>query len=298
MKKTISLLRKQLETPFFGRKPRISFEFFPPKAEEATEKLKASMPQFESYAPEYVSVTYGAGGSTRNQTYDLIKHIKENTSLKPAAHLTCVGATRTHINEVAQSYLDIGVNRIVALRGDTPGMTGPYTPYPEGYAYADDLVAGLRKLGDFDISVAAYPETHPQALSATADLEHLKRKQDAGANRAITQYCFNTDTVLRFVENARIAGITMPIIPGIMMIGNFSQLVNFSKRCGASIPDWLSALFDEAGDDRALQHDIAVALAVEQCRILMENGLDEFHLYTLNHQEVTFPTCQLLGIEG
>jgi methylenetetrahydrofolate reductase (NADPH) len=289
---------EQLKHTIGTNTPNISYEFFPPKTEEAAEKLKASLPLFAATKPEYVSVTYGAGGSTKETTYALIKHIKEHTDLEPAAHLTCVGATREEVNNIARHYLEIGVNRIVALRGDMPGMEGNYVPYPEGYAYADSLVAGLREIGEFDISVAAYPETHPQALSPQADLEHLKRKQDAGANRAITQYCFDTDTILRFIDRARDLGITLPIVPGIVMIGNFSQLKNFSKRCGASIPPWLATLFEETEDNPSLRHDAAVAVALEQCRLLMQHGIDTFHFYTLNQHKAALSVAGLLGIKG
>jgi methylenetetrahydrofolate reductase (NADPH) len=276
-------------------KIHISYEFFPPKSEAATQALLSTIPRYEAAKAEYISVTYGAGGTTKDATYNVIKYIQENSSLSPAAHLTCVGSPKEVIDEVAQDYLNIGVNRIVALRGDTPGMAEEYTPHPQGYAYADDLVAGLSAIGDFDISVAAYPETHPQATSPQADLEHLKHKQDAGAHRAITQYCFDTDIVLEFVERARNHGITMPIVPGIMMIGNFQQLVNFSNRCGASIPEWLVDLFP-ADLSPNEQFQKAVDIAVLQCEKLLANDISHFHFYTLNQPDVALEVAHRLGV--
>lgn len=275
-------------------KPVISYEFFPPKTEAGMEKLFKTLPRYEAAKAEYISVTYGAGGSTQKATYTLIKHIKEHSKLAPAAHLTCVGATKETIDNIAKGYLEIGVNRIVALRGDMPGMTGKYVPHPEGYAYADNLVAGLKDIADFDISVAAYPETHPQALSPQADIEHLKRKQDAGANRAITQYCFETDTILQFIDQAQKSGIDFPIVPGIMMIGNFSQLVNFSKRCGASIPDWLHGYYDESLSEEE-QYKNSVEIALKQCETLIANGIRQFHFYTLNQPDVALEVAHRLG---
>jgi methylenetetrahydrofolate reductase (NADPH) len=276
-------------------KIQISYEFFPPKSEVALQALLATIPRYEAANAEYISVTYGAGGTTTEATFALVKYIKEHSSLPPAAHLTCVGASKEAVNATIQQYRDIGVNSIVALRGDMPSMTGDYVPHPEGYAYADNLVAGLTAMGGFDISVAAYPETHPQARSSVDDLEHLKRKQQAGAHRAITQYCFDTDTVLEFVERAKNHGIDMPIVPGIMMIGNFAQLVNFSKRCGASIPKWLVEEF--AGElSPKEQFEKAVELAVAQCKTLIANDIHSFHFYTLNQPDVALEVAHRLGV--
>jgi methylenetetrahydrofolate reductase (NADPH) len=287
---------EQIKNSFANKPPKVSFELFPPRTEAGLEKLKETISGLEKLAPSYISVTYGAGGSTKEKTYDIVKYIKQNTHLEPAAHLTCVNATSDEINAIAKSYLDIGVNKIVALRGDVPNGSGKYEPYPDGYAYADNLVSGLMKLGDFDISVAAYPEVHPQAPSADFDLQHLKRKIDAGAKRAITQYCFDTDEVLRFIDKARKVGISAPIVPGIVMMNGFEQLISFSKRCGASVPKWMHEIF--AGADKSPEAcDMAsVVIAAEQCRLLMQEGVDEFHFYTLNRANPAIAVCRLLGV--
>lgn len=290
-----SKLIQQIKDTSHKEAPIVSFEFFPPKTTEGIEKLKITIDQLSTLSPAYVSVTYGAGGSTKALTYDIIRHIKENTALAPAAHLTCVNASRQEINEVAQSYLDIGVNRIVALRGDVPGLEGTYVPRADGYAYADDLVAGLCALGKFDISVAAYPETHPTAPSESFDLEHLKRKLDAGATRAITQYCFDTDQVLRFMDKAHAIGITKPIVPGILTPGGFKQLISFSQRCGASVPDWVIRILEGMDESPAARDMAAVAIAAEQCRLLMQEGFRQFHFYTLNRADLAIAVCKLLG---
>jgi methylenetetrahydrofolate reductase (NADPH) len=287
----------QIKDSPIGTPPQVSFEFFPPRSEAGIQKLKETVAELEKLSPRFVSVTYGAGGSTRELTYDIIKHIKTNTKLNPAAHLTCVNATRAEINTVAQSYLDIGVNRIVALRGDVPGMDGVYTPHPDGYAYADDLVQGLRDLGDFDISVAAYPEMHPQAPSLEFDIDHLKRKMDNGAARAITQYCFDTDVILRFIDKARAKGITGPITPGVVTMNGFEQLISFSKRCGASVPKWVIDLFDGSDTDPKTRDTLSVLIAVEQCRLLMQEGINEFHFYTLNRPDLVAAVCRVLGVK-
>jgi methylenetetrahydrofolate reductase (NADPH) len=295
----LSSLNKKIDQikEFTGKaKPQVSFEFFPARTEAGIQKLKETISELEKLSPRFVSVTYGAGGSTRELTYDIVKHIKENTGLNPAAHLTCVNASRDEINAVAKSYLDIGVNRIVALRGDVPGFDGKYIPQENGYAYADDLVAGLCELGDFDISVAAYPEVHPQAPSLDFDLDHLKRKIDAGAKRAITQYCFDTDLVLQFIDKARAKNINAPIVAGVVTMNGFEQLINFSKRCGASVPKWLIELFDGADSDPKTRDMLSVVIAAEQCRLLMQEGVEEFHFYTLNRPDLTIAVCRLLGL--
>lgn len=276
--------------------PAISFEFFPPKTDEALGKLKTTIAELLPLKPKYFSVTYGAGGSTKEKTYEIVKYIKESTNVPPAAHLTCVGAKSTETNAIAQSYLDIGVNRIIGLRGDLPGFVGEYKPVEGGYAYADSLVKGLMGFGNFDISVAAYPESHPQAKSLEADIEHLKRKQDAGATRAITQYCFDTDVILRFIEKARTSGITMPIVPGILNISNFEQTISFSARCGASVPDWARKLYEGVKDQKT-SDIISSALALEQCRLLMQEGISQFHFYSLNRHEVAKAVCQMLNVK-
>lgn len=287
----------QIEGTVEGVPPKVSFEFFPPRTEKGLKKLKENIAILEKLNPHFVSVTYGAGGTTKELTYDIVKYIKENTSLNPAAHLTCVNAPREEINQVAKSYLDIGVNRIVALRGDMPGFEGEYKPHPDGYAYANDLVKGLKELGDFDISVAAYPEVHPQAPSPEFDLEHLRNKVDAGANRAVTQYCFDTEKVIKFIKGAKNAGITVPIVPGVVTINGFEQLISFSKRCGASIPDWMHELFAGADSNPEKRDEMAISIAAEQCRLLMAEGIDQFHFYTLNRADLTVEVCRKIGIK-
>lgn len=276
--------------------PAVSFEFFPPRTDESLAKLKLTINELAQLNPKYFSVTYGAGGSTKEKTFEIIKYIKDNTNIPPAAHLTCVGAKSSETNNIAKSYLEIGVNRIVGLRGDMPGFTGNYEPLADGYAYADNLVAGLMAIGDFDISVAAYPESHPQAKSLDADIEHLKRKQDAGATRAITQYCFDTDVILKFIEKARKAGVTMPIVPGILTVNNFEQTISFSARCGASVPDWAKKLYENVNGDQKISDKISTKLAYEQCHLLMQEGVNQFHFYSLNRHEVAKEVCLMLGV--
>lgn len=270
---------------------KYSFEFFPPKSEEMEQKLWQTVKELEHLNPEFVSVTYGAGGSTRGRTYSTIQRILQETNLKPAAHLTCVNATRAEINEVAKEYWDAGVKHIVALRGDPPEMNGEYEPHPDGYQYAADLVAGLRKVADFELSVAAYPETHPQAKSADDDLRHLKEKMDAGATRAITQYFFDVNDYLDFADRAAKIGITAPIVPGLMPIGNFAQAVKFSKMCGAKIPVALAKRYEEAGDDAENVADISVETTTDTCLKLAENGLEQLHFYTLNRADLVKRIC-------
>lgn len=274
----------------------ISFEFFPAKKSDAQAAVKNTIEKLSPLNPSYFSVTYGAGGTTKDQTYELVKYIKENTNIPPAAHLTCVNATKEEINNIAQSYFDIGVNKIVALRGDMPGMVGEYEPFDGGYAYASDLVEGLHELGDFDVSVAAYPEVHPQAPSAEFDIDHLKRKIDAGANKAITQYCFDTDRVVDFIEKAAKAGISAPIVPGIMTMNGYRQLVSFSKRGGTDVPAWLSDIFEGMENNPQAQDMAATVIAFEQCKVLIDAGVKEFHFYTLNRPDISLAVCNLLGL--
>lgn len=276
--------------------PAVSFEFFPPKTAELEEKLWTAIRQLEAVNPAFVSVTYGAGGSTRERTHHVISRMLKETTLKPASHLTCVNATRSEIDEIAKNYWEMGVRHIVALRGDMPGCTGTYVPHPEGYAYADELVKGLKNIADFQISVAAYPEGHPEAKSLQADIDHLKRKIDAGATRAITQYFFDVNLYLDFLEKVRAAGITAPIVPGIVPIHNFKQLVRFSAACGASVPDWLKDLLEPLEDKPELHKLTAAVIAAEQCRLLREAGVEQFHFYTLNHADLTLTACHLLGV--
>ncbi len=272
----------------------LSFEFFPPRTQALEQQLWACIQRLAPLSPRFVSVTYGAGGSTRERTHATVARLARETDLVPAAHLTCVGATREEVDEVARAYWAAGVRHIVALRGDAaPGTS--YAPHPGGYAYASDLVAGLKRIADFEISVAAYPETHPAATSPEADLDNLKRKLDAGATRAITQYFFDTGTYLRFLERCLAAGITAPIVPGIMPIANYAQAARFSALCGTSVPPWLGQLFEGTEDDPEMRRVVASIVAAEQVRTLQANGVDEFHIYTLNRPELTHAIAHILG---
>lgn len=274
--------------------PRLSFEFSPPRTEASEQQLWACIQRLAPLGPRFVSVTYGAGGSTRDRTHGTVARLAKETALVPAAHLTCVGATRQEVDEVARAYWDAGVRHIVALRGDPPAGT-EYAPHPGGYPYAADLVAGLRAVAPFEISVGAYPETHPAARSPDDDIDSLKRKLDAGATRAITQYFFDTDVYLRFLDRCLAAGITAPIVPGIMPVSNFTQIVRFSAMCGASVPDWLARMFDGTEDEPDLRRMIGMVVAAEQVRLLQANGVDEFHFYTLNRPELTYAIAHVLG---
>ena len=288
-----------VELPFPAGAPKdlkISFEFFPPKTEKMAETLWASIKRLEPLQPRFVSVTYGAGGSTRERTHATVVRILGETSLTPAAHLTCVNATRDEVDAVARDYWNAGVRHIVALRGDPPEGQTVYQPHPGGYAYAVDLVAGLKRIGDFDISVAAYPETHPQAAGPGADIDYLKRKLDAGADRAITQYFFGAECFLRFLERARAAGIDAPIVPGVLPVQNFAQVVKFSAMCGATVPDWMAGLFEGLDDDTQTRTLVAATVAAEQCRQLHAHGVNEFHFYTLNRADLSYAIAHILGL--
>jgi methylenetetrahydrofolate reductase (NADPH) len=276
--------------------PQLSFEFFPPKTEALEAQLWACVRRLEALGPRFVSVTYGAGGTTQARTHATVERILRETTLVPAAHLTCVGATRDEVDAVARAYWDAGVRHIVALRGDPPAGAATYMPHPGGYAYAADLVAGLRRIGDFEISVAAYPEMHPAATSPLADLDNLKRKLDAGAARAITQYFFETDTYLRFLDLALAAGISVPIVPGILPVTNFAQVKKFSAMCGASVPAWLARMFEGLDDDPETRRMVAAVVAAEQVRLLQAQGVDEFHFYTLNRPDLVFAIAHILGV--
>jgi methylenetetrahydrofolate reductase (NADPH) len=278
--------------------PLVSFEFFPPKTDEMEEKLWQTIKRLEWLTPRFVSVTYGAGGSTRERTHSTVTRIRRETRLEPAAHLTCVGASRGEIDAVAQRYWEAGIRHIVALRGDPPAGVAGYAAHPDGYAYAADLVAGLRRTGDFEISVAAFPECHPEARSAGADLDNLKRKIDAGANRAITQFFFDVDVYVSFVERARAAGITVPIVPGILPVTNFAQVKKFAAQCGAAVPPWMAAQFEGLDDDPETRRLVAASIAAEQCRLLQANGVHEFHFYTLNRADLTVAICHMIGVRG
>jgi len=274
----------------------VSFEFFPPKTEKMEAALWECVERLAPLNPAYVSVTYGAGGSTRDRTHATVVRILGETGLKPAAHLTCVAATRDEVDAVARRYWAAGVRHIVALRGDPPEGVGSYAPHPGGYAYASDLVAGLKRVADFAISVAAYPEGHPQAPDAGTDLDNLKRKIDAGASQAISQYFFDPEVFLRFVERARAIGITVPIIPGILPVTNFARVKEFSANCGAAVPKWMADLFEGLDDDPETRKLVAATVAAEQCRVLLANGVRQFHFYTLNRADLAFAICHILGV--
>lgn len=289
-------MKATVQEPKTTTSPTVSFELFPPKSDDAREKLQKVIHKLAALSPSYFSVTCGALGSKREGTEDVVLHILNETNIPPAAHLTCSGVSKAEIETVAKEYWNAGIHRIVALRGDIPESVGAYQPHPEGYAYADSLVKGLLEIADFDISVAAYPETHPEAQSSQADLEHLKRKIDAGANRAITQYCFDTDKILRFVDEVNALGVDAPIIPGILPVHNIEQVVSFSKRCGASVPQWLQEKFAKAEGNAEAQFEIAVTVALEQCQTLQAAGINSFHFYTLNRSALTIAVCNELGI--
>jgi methylenetetrahydrofolate reductase (NADPH) len=275
--------------------PKLSFEFFPPRTEALEKQLWTCIKRLAPLAPRFVSVTYGAGGTTQARTHATVARIVRETSLVPAAHLTCVGATQDEVDTVARGYWDAGVRHIVALRGDAP-PGAPYEPHPGGYRYAADLVAGLRKVADFEVSVAAYPEVHPSASNPVADLENLRRKLDAGATRAITQYFFDTSTFLRFLDLCLAAGIKAPIVPGIMPVSNFTQAVKFSDMCGTSVPKWMGRLFEGTENDPETRRMVGMVIAAEQVRLLQANGVDEFHFYTLNRPDLTYAIAHVLGV--
>lgn len=275
----------------------VSFEFFPPKSEKMEENLWAAIRRLEPLAPEFVSVTYGAGGSTRERTHNTVSRIVEETALRPAAHLTCVEATKNEVEGVAQAYQQAGVRHIVALRGDPAGGVGSaYQPHPDGFANAAELVEGLKKVGNFEISVAGYPEKHPDSPSLKADMDNLKAKVDAGADRIITQFGFDNTHFLRFLERARASGIWIPITPGIVPIHNFRQVAGFAVRSGATVPAWLARRFEGLDDDVATSHLVAVAVATEQVMDLVDEGVKSFHFYTLNRADLVYAICHLLGL--
>lgn len=276
--------------------PAVSFEFFPPKSADSEVSLWAAIRRLEPLAPHFVSVTYGAGGSTRERTHQTVRRLRTDTGLEPAAHLTCVGASRAEIDEVVAAYWQAGIRHVVALRGDPPAGAQRYTPHPDGYAYAADLVAGLARIAPFEISVAAYPETHPEAASAVADLDNLRRKVDAGARRAITQYFFDADIFLRFRDRVRATGITVDLVPGILPVTNFAQVLKFSAMCGTSVPDWVAGMFDGLDDDPETRKLVAATIAAGQCQRLQSKGVTEFHFYTLNRAELAFAICHMLGV--
>ena len=276
--------------------PRVSFEFFPPATEAMEEKLYGSVERLSPLNPDFVSVTYGADGSTRERTHRIVEWVVARTGLTCAPHLTCVGASRGEVLDIAREYHDLGIRHIVALRGDPPEGTESYQAHPDGFAYASDLVAGLAGIGDFEITVAAYPEIHPEARSPLADLENLKRKIDAGASRAITQFFFDSACYLRFRDLCVAAGIDVPIVPGILPITRFPQLLNFARKCGATVPEWLCKRFEGLDDDPETRRLIAASVAIEQVQFLRRHGVDDFHFYTLNRSELSYAICHSLGL--
>jgi methylenetetrahydrofolate reductase (NADPH) len=278
--------------------PSVSFEFFPPKTPDMEQKLWDSVERLAPVAPRFVSVTYGAGGSTRERTHAIVKRMADETSLSPAGHITCVAATRPEIDDVLRGYWEAGVKRIVALRGDpTAGIGAKYEPHPGGYAFASDLIAGARRIADFDISVGCYPETHPEAATLKDEIANLKRKFDAGATRAITQFFFEADTFLRFVDAARDAGVTQPIVPGIMLQSNFKGLKRMADMCNTNIPDRIAALYEGLDHDAETRDLVTAHVAAELCNRLAEQGVDQFHFYTMNRAGLSLSTCRLLGVK-
>jgi methylenetetrahydrofolate reductase (NADPH) len=281
-----------------GKRPiRVSFEFFPPKTEEMEATLWHAIERLAPIGPSFVSVTYGAGGSTRERTHATVARMLRETNLKPAAHLTCVAATRQEVDDVVRAYHDVGVRHIVALRGDpTGGIGSTYEPHPGGYETSTALVAGIRRIGDFEISVSAYPEKHPESASLNADIDVLKAKIDAGATRAITQFFFENTTYLRYLDRVRAAGIDIPIVPGIVPVEHFKQTAAFARKTGAHVPQWLADRFDGLDDDPATRRLIAAAVAAEQVLDLVDHGVEDFHFYTMNKPDLVFAICHLLGL--
>ena len=289
----------------FSRRPdsggnlKVSFEFFPPKTEEMEARLWETVVRLAPLKPEFVSVTYGAGGSTRERTLHTVQRILNETNLTPAAHLTCVDASREQVDGVIREFAAMGVKRFVALRGDSPdGVGQTYRPHPEGYTNAADLVAALARQGDFDITVSAYPEKHPESPDFATDIDMLKRKVDNGATRAITQFFFDNDVYERYVERVRRAGIYVPIVPGILPVHNFTQMVRFASRCGAHVPAWLAERFRGLENDPSTHQLVAAAVAAEQVLDLVERGVGDFHFYTMNRADLSFAICHLIGIRS
>lgn len=277
----------------------VSFEFFPPKTDAAEANLWSAIRRLEPLNPAFVSVTYGAGGSTRERTHRTVQRIISETALRPAAHLTCVEASRAEVDEVIKGYKAIGVDHIVALRGDPPGSSGiggAYTPRADGYANATELTAAIGSIGGFEVTVGAYPEKHPESPSIDHDIEVLKAKVDAGATRAVTQFFFDIEAFLRFRDRVRAAGVTIPLIPGVMPVSNFAGLMRMTAACGASLPDWLAAHFDGLDDDPETRKLLAASIAAETCARLQEEGFSDFHFYTLNRAELVYAICRVLGV--
>ncbi|KAF0232322.1 MAG: methylenetetrahydrofolate reductase [Beijerinckiaceae bacterium] len=282
-----------------GKPLGISFEFFPPKNDAMAESLWASVERLAPLSPRFVSVTYGAGGSTRERTHQTVKRILDETSLKPAAHLTCVAATKAETDEIIADYWAMGVRHIVALRGDpVTGLGTPFVAHPEGYQSSADLVAGIRKIGDFEVAVSAYPEKHPDSPNFEVELDLLQKKVDAGATRAITQFFFDNDHYFRYLDKVRKRGIGIEIVPGILPVQNFKAAAGFAKRTGADVPEWLAARFEGLDDDAETRRLVAAAVAVEQVYDLLDRGVSEFHFYTMNKADLVFAICHMLGLRA
>jgi len=291
--------QRALETPLFSGLPgdiEVSFEFFPPKNEKMGETLWRSVETLAPLGPRFASVTYGAGGSTRERTHQQVVRIQNEANIPAAAHLTCVEATRDQVDEVARHYWDEGIRHIVALRGDAPDGQGAYRPHPDGYANAVELIAGLKRVADFEISVAAYPEVHPDSPDRQADLDNLKAKFDAGATRAITQFFFDPECFFDFRDRAAVAGIEGEIVPGIMPVLSFAAVQRMSGLCGTAIPDWMEGLFDGLDDRPEARQLVSATIAAELCRRLYAGGVRQFHFYTLNRAELSYAICHMLGL--
>ena len=294
-----SEIRTAHDAPLFASLPGdidISFEFFPPKTEKMLKTLEESVATLAPFGPRFVSVTYGAGGSTRERTHEQVVRIQNEAGIPAAAHLTCVNATKEEVNEVARHYWESGIRHIVALRGDAPEADGTYTPHPGGYANAIELIAGLKDVADFEISVAAYPEVHPDSPDRQADLDNLKAKFDAGATRAITQFFFQPDCFFKFRDEAASKGIDGEIVPGVMPIMSFASVQRMSNLCGTAIPGWLGGLFDGLDDRPAARQLVSATIAAELCRKLYAGDVRQFHFYTLNRAELSYAICHLLGV--
>ena len=302
MSPTLNQMReaqRALEAPLFSGLPgdiEVSFEFFPPKSEKMAQTLWRSVETLAPLDPRFVSVTYGAGGSTRERTHAAVRRIVSETDIPAAAHLTCVQATREEVDQVAREYWEEGVRHIVALRGDAPDGGGSYAPHPGGYQNAADLIAGLKKIADFEISVAAYPEVHPDSPDRQADLDNLKRKFDAGATRAITQFFFDPECFFEFRDKAEAAGIEGEIVPGVMPVMSFAAVQRMSGLCGTAIPDWMEGLFDGLDERPEARQLVSATIAAEMCRRLYAGGVRQFHFYTLNRAELSYAICHMLGL--
>jgi methylenetetrahydrofolate reductase (NADH) len=285
-----------LMTKNYTNKVEVSFEFFPPTSEALASKHWQALNRLAPLGPKFVSVTYGAGGTTRERTHDLVSKIRRETTLEPAAHLTCVGATKDEVKSVAEKYWDSGVKHIVALRGDPPEGHDAFKPHPNGFSGTVDLISELKNMHDFEITVGCYPEIHPDADSSLADIDYLKRKMDAGATRAITQFFFDPEVYLRFVDRAHAHGITIPIVPGILPVTSYSKIRQFSAQCGTQIPAWLTHLFETLDEDPSTRNLVAAMVASEQCLQLQQAGITDFHFYTLNRADLVYSVCHTLGL--